>query len=96
MRNIPIRNLFTFSGTKQPLPTWSSSSVSPSKSDLREKLANNIYFLISDQGVLLKATSSSYLRTAEEEIDRFFNAKIEQLEVAASSDFYEHILNDIK
>ncbi len=64
--------------------------------DLREKMANHIYFLISEQGVMLKATSASFLRSAEEEIDRFFNAKIDQLEVSASADFYEHILSDIK
>jgi hypothetical protein len=40
---------------------------------------NHIYFLISDQGILLKATSSNYLKTTEEEINKFFTAKIEQL-----------------
>ena len=45
-------------------------------SDLKEKFANHIYFLISDQGILLKATSGSFLKSAEEEIDRFFNARV--------------------
>jgi hypothetical protein len=34
--------------------------------DLREKLSNHIYFLISDQGIMLKATSAAYLRQADE------------------------------
>jgi hypothetical protein len=63
---------------------------------LKERYMNHIYFLISDQGILLKATSSNYLRTTEEEINKFFTAKIEQLEVTASSDFYEKILEDIR
>lgn len=37
---------------------------------------SHIYFLISDQGILLKATSNSYLKTTEEEINKFFTAKI--------------------
>lgn len=53
---------------------------------------NHIYFLISDQGILLKATSNNYLKTTDEEINKFFTAKIEQLEISASSDFYENIL----
>ena len=57
---------------------------------------NHIYFLISDQGILLKATSSNFLKTTDEEINKFFTAKIEQLEISASSDFYENILEDIR
>jgi hypothetical protein len=57
---------------------------------------NHIYFLISDQGILLKATANSYLKATEEEITKFFTAKIDQLEISASSDFYEKILEDIK
>lgn len=57
---------------------------------------NHIYFLISDQGILLKATSNNYLKTTDEEINKFFTAKIEQLEISASSDFYEKILDDIR
>lgn len=57
---------------------------------------NHIYFLISEQGILLKATSSNYLKTTDEEINKFFTAKIEQLEISASSDFYEKILDDIR
>ena len=45
---------------------------------------------------MLKATSATYLRNAEDEIDRFFNAKIEQMDLSASSDFYENIMTDIK
>lgn len=57
---------------------------------------NHIYFLISDQGILLKATANNYLKVTEEEINKFFTAKIDQLEISASSDFYEKILEDIK
>ena len=57
---------------------------------------NHIYFLISDQGILLKAISSNFLKTTDEEINKFFTAKIEQLEISASSDFYENILEDIR
>jgi hypothetical protein len=31
---------------------------------LKDKFSNHIYFLISDQGVLLKATSINYLKSA--------------------------------
>ena len=44
--------------------------------DLVEKHANNVYFLISEQGILLKATSLDYLKKADDEINKFFTAKI--------------------
>ncbi len=47
--------------------------------DLKEKHNNCVYFLISEQGVLLKATTQIIRDNVKEEIDKFFSAKIEQL-----------------
>ena len=61
-----------------------------------EKYSQNVYFLISDQGVTLKATTPDYLKKADDEINKFFTAKIEELELSGSSDFYNNLLEDIK
>lgn len=65
---------------KQLLPTSFSSNV-PSSSNLAltEKYSNNVYFLISEQGILLKAKTFDYLKKADNEITKFFTAKIEEL-----------------
>ena len=49
------------------------SDVQVSNPDLKEKFTNHIYFLISDQKILCHF--SQLLKSAEEEIDRFFNAR---------------------
>ena len=43
---------------------------------LTEKYSNNVYFLISEQGILLKAKTVDYLKKADDEITKFFTAKI--------------------
>ncbi len=44
--------------------------------DYVEKYSQNVYFLISEQGVILKATTPDYLKKADDEITKFFTAKI--------------------
>jgi hypothetical protein len=44
--------------------------------DYIEQSQQNVYFLISEQGITLKATSSDYLKKVEDEINKFFTAKI--------------------
>ena len=34
---------------------------------------NNVYFLICDKGILLKAVTPDILRQSEEEVNKFFN-----------------------
>jgi hypothetical protein len=55
-----------------------------------------VYFLISEQGITLKATSSDFLKRAEDEITKFFTARIEELELTGSADFYNNIIEYIK
>jgi hypothetical protein len=52
--------------------------------DLKEKHNNSVYFLISEQGILLKAKTAYIRDNVKEEIDKFFTAKIEQLETSQS------------
>ncbi len=47
-----------------------------------------MYFLISEQGILLKATTQIIRDNVKEEIDKFFTAKIEQLEISQTPEFY--------
>jgi hypothetical protein len=44
--------------------------------DYIDKFAQNVYFLISEQGITLKASTPDYLKKADEEITKFFTAKI--------------------
>ena len=80
-----------------PLPTCSSLSV-PLLSHLvyAEKYSKNVYFLISEQGILIKAVTKDHLRKVDEEITKFFTAKIEELELSGSAEFYNAIIDDIK
>jgi hypothetical protein len=45
--------------------------------DYIERFTQNAYFLISEQGIILKATTADYLKKADDEINKFFTAKIE-------------------
>lgn len=64
--------------------------------DYVDKYSQNVYFLISEQGVILKASTADYLKKTEDEITKFFTAKIEELELSGSSDFYNNLIEDIK
>lgn len=44
--------------------------------DYVERFSQNVYFLISEQGIILKASTADYLKKADEEITKFFTAKI--------------------
>ena len=61
-----------------------------------EKYSQNVYFLISEQGIMLKAVSEEYMRRVDDELTKFFAAKIEELELSGSADFYNSIIEDIK
>ena len=62
---------------KQLLHTSFSSNVTPHHiKALVEKYSNHVYFLISEQGILLKAKTIDYLKKADDEITKFFTAKI--------------------
>jgi|JI9StandDraft_2_1071091.scaffolds.fasta_scaffold974941_1 hypothetical protein len=51
---------------------------------------NNVYFLICEKGILLKAVTPEILKQSEEEVNKFFNtAKIEELDLAHPAQFYE-------
>lgn len=57
---------------------FSSKVLSAIPVDLKERMNNNVYFLICDKGILLKAVSPEILRQSEDEVNKFFNtAKIE-------------------
>lgn len=45
---------------------------------------------------MLKAVSDSYLDNADADINKFLSAKMEQLDISVSPDFYEHISEEIK
>lgn len=58
---------------------------------------NNVYFLICDKGILLKAVTPEILNQSEEEVNKFFKtAKIEELDLEHTAQFYEDIVKDFK